>query len=535
MRCRKNQHGQALIYGLFVLIGSLTGLFYLFNTGQLASEKTKLVNTADAVAYSAGVMHARALNFDAYNNRALMANEVLIAQMVSLASWTQYAQRHVENVPVIFPLCTDPYGAAATTLIEFDYEYGIGCYVLSQPGNPITLGVEMLAATVPGAGSALVTLVELNKKAIKAAEALLHKPDYFQRMRMNVMQQVAARNYVDDGLVTVHTAGANSGAGVSAATSALRDDWKNFTAHFTGNDRQRLAATAAAAARSIAFVNERRWESRATLPQLVWPCIGKRNEVRRRGGTSLSGLDEWIAEDTESDWQWHIHSHGFLGLHFSCDLDETPIAWGGKSAGQAAGSSNDGGNGLDDSIGDDVNGKNGAVHSNASAPAAWLGNSPIDNSSAHGNVGSSVWPQYTGIPEFYDLSDFWQASKDPRLGFTVRLERVAAQARTSDGASTIAASPRLNKFVTNFAGGVMSAMATSEVYFERPWFNSGDYSYSSGDTAYIVTQNQSDANTTKQTRELGSLFNPYWQVRLAANDAQQVRNQQSHQGAEMPK
>ena len=107
-------------------------------------------------------------------------------------------------------------------------------------------------------------------------------------------------------------------------------------------------------------------------------------------------------------------------------------------------------------------------------------------------------------------------------------------ARTSDGASSIAASPRLNKFTTNFASGVMSAMATSEVYFERPWFNSGDHSYSTGDTAYIVTQNQSGANTTKKTRELGSLFNPYWQVRLTANDAVQVKNQQALQGAEMP-
>ena len=148
---------------MFVLIGSLTSLFFLFNTGQLSSEKTKLVNTADAVAYSAGVMHARALNFDAYNNRALMANEVLVAQMVSLASWTQYAQRHVENVPVVFPLCTDPYGTAASTLIDFDVQYGIGCLTLSQAGNPVTAAVEALAATVPGAASSLVTLVELNK------------------------------------------------------------------------------------------------------------------------------------------------------------------------------------------------------------------------------------------------------------------------------------------------------------------------------------------------------------------------------------
>ena len=510
---RKRQQGQALIYGIFVLIGSLTGLFFLFNTGQLASEKTKLVNTADAVAYSAGVMHARALNFDAYNNRALMANEVLVAQMVSLASWTQYAKLHVENVPVVFPFCTDPYGAAASTLIEFDVKYGIGCYVLSQPGNPVTVAVEALAATVPGTADALVTLVELNKKAIKAAEALLHKPDYFQAMRMNVMQQVAARNYAGDGSVTVRTGG--------TGTDAPSDDWKNFTSHFTDGSRQRMADTTASAARTVKFVESRKWDAEATLPNLFWPCIGKKNIVQRRGGTNLSGLDEWVAEDTESDWKWRSRSHGFFGLFRSCDKEETPIAWGGQSAANA-------------SAGASVMGDDGTSYFQPAVSTAFLGGSPRDNPSAHGNVSSSIWPQYTGIPDFYDLSDIWQKSEDPRLTFTVRLERSAANTRTSGAASTIAASPRLNKFANNFAGGVMSAMATSEVYFERPWFNSGDHSYSTGDTAYIVTQNQTNNDSTKHARELGSLFNPYWQVRLAANNAAQVKTQQGLQGAEMP-
>ena len=59
---RKHQCGQAMIYGLFVLIGAVVALFFLFNTGQLSREKTKLVNTSDSVAYSAGVMNARTLN-----------------------------------------------------------------------------------------------------------------------------------------------------------------------------------------------------------------------------------------------------------------------------------------------------------------------------------------------------------------------------------------------------------------------------------------------------------------------------------------
>jgi hypothetical protein len=77
-----------------MLTAGLAALFFLFNVGQLTQEKTKLVNTSDAVAYSAGVMNARAMNFAAYTNRALVANELAIAQAVSLASWGDYLVEH---------------------------------------------------------------------------------------------------------------------------------------------------------------------------------------------------------------------------------------------------------------------------------------------------------------------------------------------------------------------------------------------------------------------------------------------------------
>ena len=42
-------------------------------------------------------MNARALNYAAYTNRALIANELSIAQMVSLSSWAQYLQTHADS------------------------------------------------------------------------------------------------------------------------------------------------------------------------------------------------------------------------------------------------------------------------------------------------------------------------------------------------------------------------------------------------------------------------------------------------------
>ena len=144
------QRGQALIYGIFILMSSLCALFFLFNT-------------ADAVAYSAGVMHARALNFDAYNNRALVANEVLVAQMVSLSSWASYADMHMQNLPSIFPECVNDVTAAYNALTKYEPVYGAMCYLtLQQAGSVITPVLAMISPTADG----LVTGVELSKTAI---------------------------------------------------------------------------------------------------------------------------------------------------------------------------------------------------------------------------------------------------------------------------------------------------------------------------------------------------------------------------------
>lgn len=71
---------------LVTVVAVLIGLS-LVNTGIIASEKLQLQNAADATAYSISTLEARDLNFTAYTNRAMVANEVAIGQMVGMASW----------------------------------------------------------------------------------------------------------------------------------------------------------------------------------------------------------------------------------------------------------------------------------------------------------------------------------------------------------------------------------------------------------------------------------------------------------------
>jgi Putative Flp pilus-assembly TadE/G-like len=94
MDTSRSQHGQAMIFGLLFMAVVVMSLLILFNQGQLIKNRVQLENAADAAAYSQAKLAARNMNFAAYTNRAMVANEVSIGQMVSLLSWA----KHYKNV-----------------------------------------------------------------------------------------------------------------------------------------------------------------------------------------------------------------------------------------------------------------------------------------------------------------------------------------------------------------------------------------------------------------------------------------------------
>jgi hypothetical protein len=442
VRSLRRQRGQALIYGLFVLTGGMAALFFLFNTGQLTAEKTKLVNTADAVAYSAGIMHARALNFDAYTNRALMANEVMIAQAVSIASWTKHVLRHTENVTPL--TCQTSYSRPVVLVLV---TYIPVCYLLSFPAARAT--AQVTDAAVNTAARTTVALAETAKAALQTGQSTMSAT--FLTARADVMQEVADANYAGDGSVQVQT-------------SPLSDDFPGFIQPYSGNDRTRFKGAVVESANKDDFIKERSWTSAN-----IFPCIlGNKAAFRRRGGTELIGFDEWKAMDTASlhEWHWHIPKFGFP----RCEEDEMKLGYGAQTA--ANGHPND---------------------SNAQ-----YGNSRDDNPDASDRANSEASGKemrYSGLPTFYDLTTTQLAAPSPHLKFSVLLTRHKTQTRTSEGTSTIKPTGKLALYDSKAKSDVLSAVSTSEVFFERPVA-------------------RSDGKT-----ELAGLFNPYWQVRLVPTSA----------------
>jgi hypothetical protein len=188
------------------------------------------------------------------------------------------------------------------------------------------------------------------------------------------------------------------------------------------------------------------------------PCqAGTYHELRRRGGTGLdSSLEHWEAIDTLSEW---VHTPELFG----CDHDENPMGWGDRQG--------------SDEESDRVTGDPGA-----NPDALDLARD------------SAVKPSgYAGIQAFRDLNyaslDGDDAAvKNPthKLAVVVRMD--GSNLRT---ANTLNVGVGRLRMPENLHEDRLSSLAAAEVYFKRP-------------------VPRSDGQV-----EYPSLFNPYWQARLA--------------------
>ncbi len=421
-----------MIYGLFVLLAGLLGLFFMFNTGQLTAEKAKLVNTADAVAYSAAVMHARALNFDAYTNRALMANEVMVAQVVSLDSWLEYAKGHNQAVP---PFNCLTYYSVPIALALVKYEPL--CALLAYPAA--ATAINGAKTVFDPAAATVMAATEVAKLALQGAQSAMYAS--FLPARHRLMQEVADANYDGDGTVKVDV--------VPLHDNYTLFDGKPFITLNTGNDRKRFRDAEVAAANLDSFVPNRSWSDSSP-----WPCflgLPPRGDANRGGGTQLIGFDEWRANDSAS-----LHIEQFRIRRFS-------------------------------------------------ARCRTIGSYSLGNGGSSARPGGDFY--YSGVPNFYDVStevlkytpeNSDPDKRDPRLKFAIRLTRDKTQTMTSEGRSAIKPTGRMGVFEGATAKDVLAAVASSEVYFERP-------------------EPRADGR-----KELPSLFNPYWQAHLSDNSAASV-------------
>jgi hypothetical protein len=104
----QKQHGQASVFVILFSAILIVAAMSLFKAGKITTNKMQLQNAADAAAYSMSVVEARDLNFASYMNRAMVANEVGIAQFVGLASWAYHFQSFAQYIGFYNNCCLSP-------------------------------------------------------------------------------------------------------------------------------------------------------------------------------------------------------------------------------------------------------------------------------------------------------------------------------------------------------------------------------------------------------------------------------------------
>ena len=274
--CR--QGGQALLWFIATAGTCAAVLFAVFNVGQLTSEKARLVNTADAAAYSAALVEARTLNFEAYLNRGIVADEVIIAQVVSLDSWVHYVDQLATRIATLTSWI--PYVGQVTRAAQ-------------QIADRVTTIVDQVGdIAIPVTDMQAYNILPLAREAVHASTYVT---------MVDIARQVVAANTTTFGGRS-DSAPYITNAGMAAlAKNAV--EWLNFTKQYSDDDRSYAKQV---------VLDSRDGFSKTRNGSILDFEIPFVAHGYKRGGTDLQGYDRWSAYDsyTFGTWDWGGLFHG---------------------------------------------------------------------------------------------------------------------------------------------------------------------------------------------------------------------------------
>jgi hypothetical protein len=280
---RRFVRGQVFALLLPMLAVLVAALWWILEIGQSVVEKQRLRNTADAAVLAGAVWQARALNFDATMNRAIVANEALIAQSVSLRGWSEYMDQMLSRSSLVT--------AAVPYLGEVMLYLQRGWHLLDRVLQPALLAAE-------GATSVVNHDLALAQRGMHESVPVMVNA---------IVRDVVARN---DPRYEV-TVG-----GVQLLTLASAS-WSEFSSFYGGAWRWRQRDVVQ---RSLdGFTHERIW----SLGVLPGAPLGR---LEKRGGTDLIDFDTWRAIET-----FAMHQRRYLIVGRM--REAVPIAWAGAENG----------------------------------------------------------------------------------------------------------------------------------------------------------------------------------------------------------
>jgi hypothetical protein len=481
LNIRVRQRGQVLLWFLATVAASCAILALVYNVGQMANEKEKTVNAADASALSGALVEARILNFTAYTNRAMIANEVTIAQMLSADSWVRYdatlAQYLADYlqvlavVPIIGTAIVDGLNAHAQALqyLQQVTDQAARAVILACDTANKALGLaRKLLVGSPAAATAVAGAATAVANGIANANETTFGGRFDTQPELNT--PFAAAMFL-----------------------ANEREWAQFTRDYDGNDRGNAAGVILNSRDQFSRKRENGWlidSLNTALEAGMLVASGFQSYAgfdKTSKTTELIDYDHWAAQDSldpfvaQLQYCWGIPC-GYEKVY----VPLVPLAYGRADA------NND-----------------GAVSKDLCHPAySTFGTGTTTN--CQDAVDDANVISADGVPNIVDLANpGGPNTQDPTLTFVAGVQKQADATLTTqriglnvpvDGPQ---GSPDLADNLQN--GDRLTAIASAKVFFARPDWSQKD-----------ITQGNLPRPDHKH--EYASLYNPYWQARLTPTD-----------------
>ena len=509
-RWPRNERGQSLVFITITSAIVILALLVTYNVGQLSFYRIKLQNTADAAAYSAAVAQSRDLNFTAYMNRAVIANQVAVAQIVSLTGWARGFQ--------------DTYGGSlssiSTTLASMS---ALGA-MWTTPFNTIKSASGPIKSVLDSVAPPLVKVMDALIKGLNIAAKGYHAA---------VLLSIPAQIIPDVIKANDPEAGVSFSIFGTAALLASGYSNYNFTQEFNPANQQdgdnRMANVIEAS--SDYFYKNR------TLPAAIWPIPFLIDPTRlftfgagpflmmhfhsgggtykTSAGNTTDHLQGVSSIDATGLFALMVVTFPILGIPCPCVWIPLILPAGGGAAiagsnswaaptGISPGNNFTHRNATNTGVDPGAAVEYGAAHFNPMTfMAAWM----VTGKGPGANMDTSA-----GIKPYYDLkknatgstSNSAQANSAAANNnqnivapaWVLEIERPANTFKTSSTYSIGGGTDGKLSLQEKMNGDRMRAIAKGESYFARP----------------KALFPRADGKT-----EWGSLYSPYWQPRLVAN------------------
>lgn len=447
----RRQQGQVLPMGLALLALMLMGIFVLYTTGQAATDKQKLANAADAAAYSGSLWQARAMNFQAYTNRAMVANQVSMAQAVTLQSWASYGVVASENISTVLKPVP----------------------VLNIVAQGVASGLDSVERIVSPISSALLKVVDTVNRGLSVSQeamfvsAFVATPDVVRA----VVSESDARFSVDT---------AYSGIGISNNLN----EWQSFSTRFTNGDIEAMQTRAGMINESRdEFTRDRNWKFFKNFWFYSTPLT--RHRLYREGKTKLI----LVEKDGAAQWEWKakdtLSLHNRLWRWRGSKRYEIPVGWAEAFANSES--------------------KNSTIEPGACSSAQafqrsnscsrFLGMNRRAEYLADTGVPSPFARQetqvamrgFTGLQAFRSLSKQTLEKELPRVQLKIEVSMPAEEIISADSSGL----GETFQAPVSTLGGVVTSISTAEIFYERP------------------------DSESSSVLEKANAYNPYWGARLS--------------------